>query len=32
MRVGAPVCPVEGHGAMMHDLLDTDEGAGEGHD
>lgn len=27
-EVGAPVCSVEGHGAMWHDLLDTDEGAG----
>ncbi|WP_066779414.1 SprT-like domain-containing protein [Sphingomonas sp. CCH5-D11] len=31
-EVGAPVCPAEGHGAMHHDPLDADEGAGEDQD
>lgn len=31
-EVGVPVCAIEGHGAMRHDPLDADEGAGEDKD
>lgn len=31
-EAGAPVCPAEGHGAMHHEPLEADEGAGDDQD